>query len=131
MGKKNVINFKNNLVMEKRDMNIYHHKSKGVHLISHGSSINISLQSLLKDDYIYLSIIAGSGKLERKHTVQLPAWMNYEFVSEGKFVAQHVDDYVCLNIPAAHPEWKMKLSCPNSRNYLDIDQVTISDQDEN
>lgn len=72
----------NRLTFEKRDIYIYHHKSKGSHLISHGNAVSIQLQSVLEGDCITLSIVAGPGNLERKNIVELPEWMKYEFLSE-------------------------------------------------
>jgi hypothetical protein len=123
--------FENKLVNEKRDMNVYHRGTRGTHFISHGGSVTISLQTLNKEDYINLSVATGPGYMERRNIVDLPSWLNYEFLSEGKFGANHSGNRTLLKIPAGLPEWKLKLTLPAAHLNPSASRVTISDdQDE-
>ena len=127
MMKKINITIENKLIIEKRGMNVYHHSTKGVHLIDYNRSVTVPLQSVIKNDYLYISLVCGPGKLERQNVVDMPAWMNYEFLSEGKFSAIHQDDRIILTVPAGLPEWKLKLTRPASQSKSCADRVTIRD----
>jgi hypothetical protein len=119
MNKTIEIIIKNELRIEKREMNIYHHFARGSHLISHNSSISIDLYSVLYDDYLFISLVSGPGKLEHQHTVDLPSWINYELNSEGKLTARHIENRTLLIIPPGLPEWKIKLTRPVSHSLFE------------
>jgi hypothetical protein len=121
------IHFENNLVIERRDITVYHHHNKGTHLISHGSSIHIPLETEKEKDYIYLSVAVGPGYMERQNIVDLPTWINYEFISEGKFAAIRSEHRTLLKIPAGLPEWKLKLTLPASHCKPLEGRIIVSD----
>jgi len=129
MINKTHIQFCNNLIIEKRDMNVYHHNDKSIHLISHGNSIKIPLQSTNQKDYIHLSVAVGPGYMERENIVDLPSWLNYEFLSEGRFAAYRSDHRTLLKIPAGLPEWKLKLTLSQLPGKSAQGRVTISDNE--
>jgi len=121
------IQFENNLLIEKRDMNVYHRGSRGTHFISHGSSVEIPLRTVEENDYITLSVAVGPGFMERSSIVDLPSWLDYEFRSERHFSAAQSGDRILLKIPAGLPEWKLKLTLSTSQDKPSKDRVTISD----
>ena len=63
MAKEINITIENKLVMEKRDMNVYHHSTRSAHMISFDSSITLPLRSVMGDDYLHISIVTGPGNL--------------------------------------------------------------------
>jgi hypothetical protein len=128
MAKKTDIIFENNLLIEKRDLNVYHRKSKGIHFISRGSTVMVPLQTANDDDFVYLSVAVGPGYMERQNIVDLPSCLNYEFQSEGKFAAIRTGDRTLLKIPAGLPEWKLKLTLSASNLRQSCDRVIISDR---
>lgn len=124
------IKFDNKLLIEKRDLNIYHRKNKGTHLISYGSSVKIPLQIMSEGDYVNLSVAVGPGYMERQNTVELPYWLNYEVLSEGRIGATHTGGRIRLKFPAGLPEWTLKLSLSKSHNEHSEGRVVISDENE-
>lgn len=121
------IQFENNLLIEKRDMNVYHRGSRGTHFISHGSSVEIPLRTVDEEDYINLSVAVGPGFMERSSIVDLPSWLDYEFRSERQFSSSRSGDRILLKISAGLPEWKLKLTLPASHVKPSKDRVIISD----
>ena len=128
MAKEINITIENKLVMEKRDMNVYHHATRSAHLISHDSSITLPLKSELEDDYLHISIVSGPGHLEGRCVVNLPSWVDFEFSSEGKLTVAHTGDRTLLKIPPGPPQWQLKMT----RSFSSLmnpssDSVTIGD----
>jgi len=122
------IHFENKLLMGKRDLNIYHRKNRGTHLISYGSAVNIPLGTVNEEDYINLSVAVGPGYMERESVVELPSWINYEVLSEGRFAASHTGNRTCLKFPAGLPEWTLKLSLSVLCRESSEGRVVISDK---
>lgn len=131
MIKTTEIYFENNLLFEKRDMNVYHYKDKAIHLISCGSFVKINLQTIKESDYIHLSVAIGPGYMERQNIIYLPKWLNFEFLSEGKFAAMHTEHLILLKIPSGLPEWKLKLMLPVLHRKPLSGRVLISDELDN
>ncbi len=137
MNKATDIQLENNLFIEKRDMNVYHRKDRVIHLISCGSSVIVPLQTINERDYIHLSVAVGPGYMERQNIVYLPTWINFEFLSEGKFAAIHTENLILLKIPAGLPEWKLKLTLPQCHGMCHrksskslVERVIISDEED-
>ena len=61
MAKRIKITIENKLVMEKRDMSVYHHSTRSAHMISYNSSVTMPLRSVIEDDYLHISIVTGPG----------------------------------------------------------------------
>lgn len=127
MKKTTRIHFENNLLIEKRNMNVYHGLSKGTHFISHGSSVEIQLRTMDEDDYINLSVAVGPGFMERSSIVDLPSWLNYEFRTYKDFSAIQSGGRVRLKISAGLPEWQLILKLPASSVSPSEGRVIISD----
>lgn len=124
------ITIENKLVIEKRDMNVYHHASRSAHMISHNSCIALPLRSTEGNDYLYISIVSGPGCMEHQSVVNLPSWLNFEFLSEGKLMVQHSDERTLLRIPPGLPGWQLKLTRSVSAfsNKKGTDCVTIYEE---
>ncbi|MCP5104394.1 MAG: hypothetical protein GY950_13480 [bacterium] len=128
MTKKINITIENKLVMEKRDMNVYHHSTKSAHMISHDSSITLPFKSIGDDDYFHISIVNGPGRLEGVCVVNLPSWADFEFLSKGDVTVAHSGGRTLVKIPPGLPIWQLKMtrslsSLPNQST----DRVTIGD----
>lgn len=128
MSKTTDIIIENNLVEEKRGLNVYHRQDRSIHLIGCGNAYTVSLIPLDGNDYIHLSVAVGSGIMEQHNVIDLPSWLNYEFLSEGRFAVRHDSGRTCLNIPAGLPEWKLKLSLPQCRLHQEQGRVTVSEK---
>ena len=132
MAKEINITIENKLVMEKRDMNVYHHSTRSAHLISHGSSIILPLKSVIEDDYLHISIVSGPGRLEGNCVVNLPSWVDFELSSAGDATTAHLGDRTLLKIPPGLPKWQLRMKKSLS-SLLDqpSDRVTIGDDQMN
>jgi len=127
MAKKIDITIENKLVIEKRDMNVYHNATRSAHMISYDSSVTLPFKPSVENDYLYISIVSGPGSLECKSLVNLPSWVNFEFLSEGKLTVNHSDDRIFLKIPPGLPGWQLKLTCSDSIGKREADSVIISE----
>ncbi len=128
MSKEINITIENKLVMEKRDMNVYHHSTRSAHLISHASSITLPLKSDIEDDYLHISVVSGPGRLEGNCVVNLPSWVDFELSSAGDATTAHSGDRTLLKIPPGLPKWQLRIT--NSHSSLinqPLDRVTIGD----
>lgn len=108
-----VINVKvqNRLVMEKREINVYHHLSGSAHMICHDSHVTLPLKAAAYDDYLFISIVAGPGSLFAKSMLHIPSWADFEFCTDNKKVnICHSGDRFIINIPPGPPTWNLKLT---------------------
>ena len=128
MAKEINITIENKLVMEKRDMTVYHHSTRSAHMISHNSSITLPLRPVMEDDYLHISIVNGPGRLESICLVNLPSWVDFEIFSAGDATVAHEGNRILLRIPPGLPTWQLRMK----RSFSSIidqlsDRVTISD----
>lgn len=128
MKKEIKITIENKLVMEKRDMNVYHHSSNSTHLISFNSSVTLPLRTIMEEDYLHVSIVSGPGHLKGRSIVNLPSWLDFEFSSRDDLTVTHSDKRTLLKIPAGPPTWQLKMTRRDNSliNHL-TDRVTIGD----
>jgi hypothetical protein len=110
MGKEINITIENRLVLEERDMNVYHHSTRSAHMISHNSSITLPLRPVIEDDYLHVSIVSGPGHLEGKCVVNLPSWVDFEFFSQGNVTVAHSSDRTLLKVPPGPPTWQLRMT---------------------
>jgi hypothetical protein len=127
MAKEINITVENKLVMEKRDMNVYHHSTRSAHMISHNSIITLPLRPVIEDDYLHVSIVSGPGHLENNSVVSLPSWMDFEFSPGGNVTVIHSGDRTILKIPPGPPVWQLKMTRSSSISDQPPDRVTIGD----
>ena len=127
MAKKIDITIENKLVIEKRDMNVYHNATRSAHMISYDSSVTLPFKPDIENDYLYISIVSGPGLLVSKSMVDLPSWVNFEFLSEGKLTVTRSDDRTFLKIPPGLPGWQLKLTCTDVIGKRGADRVIISE----
>jgi len=128
MPKQIKITVENRLTAEKRDMNVYHHSTRSAHMISHDSFITLPLKSVIEDDYLHISIVSGPGHLEGNCVVNLPAWVDFEFSSQGNVTLAHSNCRTLLKIPPGLPTWQLRMTWPlSSLMVKSADRVTISE----
>jgi hypothetical protein len=128
MAKQIKITIENKLVMEKRDMNVYHHSTRSAHMISHDSFVTLPLRSVIENDYLHISIVRGPGCLEGDCVVNLPSWVDYELSSAGDATTTHSGDRTLLKIPAGPPVWQLKMTWGSSSlTARQSDRITIGD----
>jgi hypothetical protein len=92
MPKEIKITIENMLITEKRDMNVYHNSTRSAHMISYNSSVTLPLGPVIDADYLYISIVSGPGHLGINSVVNLPSWVDFEFLPAGKLAVTHWDD---------------------------------------
>jgi hypothetical protein len=128
MGKEINVTIENKLVIEKRDMNVYHHATRSAHMISYESSITLPLKSEIEDDYLHISVVSGPGRLEGNCVVNIPSWVDFELSSAGDATVAHLGDRILLKIPPGPAIWqlRMKRSLSSIINQPS-DNVTIGD----
>lgn len=117
----------NKLVMEKRDLNVYHHFSRSAHMISHNSSITLPLRPAFEDDYLHISVVSGPGRLENKSVLNLPSWVDFEFSAVGNVTVIHSGDRTVLKIPPGPPVWQLKMTRSSTAAAQVEDRVIIGD----
>ncbi len=128
MAKEIKITIENKLVLEKRDMNVYHHSTRSAHMISHDSSVTLPLRPVMEDDYLHISIVSGPGRLEGNCVVNLPSWLDFELSAAADATVAHSGDRVLLRIPPGPPTWQIKMT----RSFSSLidgssDRITIGD----
>ncbi len=128
MAKEINVTIENKLVLEKRDMNVYHHSTRSAHLISHNNSITLPLRPSIEEDYLHISVVSGPGHLINKSILNLPAWADFEFSSEGKIKVVHSDDRTLLKIPPGPSTWQLRMT-RSITSIIDraADRVTVGD----
>ncbi len=104
------ITMHNKLLLEKRDMTVYHHATRSAHMISCNSSITLPLLTVMEDDYLHISIVRGPGRLEGVCIVSLPSWVDFEISSADDVAVAHSGDRTWLKIPPGEPVWQLKLT---------------------
>jgi len=123
-----LITIENKLIIERRDINVYHHSTCSAHLISSNSLIALPLTTIETNDYLYFSVVSGPGSMEHQSVVNLPSWLNFEFLSEGKLTVQHADERILLRIPPGLPVWQLKLTLSPSGKSKAADGVYIYEE---
>ena len=128
MTKEINVTIENRLVMEKRDMNVYHHSTRSAHMISHNNSITLPLRPSTEDDYLHISVVSGPGHLENKSVLNLPAWADFELSSEGNIILAHSGERTFLRIPPGPSTWQLRMTRPIT-SFIDraSDRVTVGD----
>lgn len=135
MAKAIDITIKNQLTAEKRAVNVFQHSTRTAHLISHDSSVTLSLQNSAKKDYLHISVDRGPGYLWNDCLISLPSWVDFDFSSQGKLGVTHSNgtNRTILRIPPGLPGWELKITMPAGSlsilplNAVNGDNVTISD----
>lgn len=114
MEKEIEITVENKLVMEERDMNVYHHATKSAYIVSCGNSVTVPLRTELENDYLHVSLISGPGYLDCNSMVSLPSWAKFEFSSMRDVTVSHSDGKMLVKIPPGLPLWELRLTRPHS-----------------
>ncbi len=129
MTKEIKVTIENRLIMEKRDINVYHSSTRSAHMISSSSSITLPLQSASADDYLHISVVSGPGQLTKKSIVNLPSWADFEFSSTGDVTVVHSGDRMLLTIPPGPPTWQLKMTRPDASAVgVSSDRVSLGNE---
>ena len=123
------ITVKNKLIKEKRYINVYHHSTRSVHLISYNNSISLPLGTAAENDYLYISAVRSHGNLWEACLINVPSWIDFEFSSEGKAAIAHgkEDNRTILEVPPGPPTWQLNITRP--AGLLSIDSLTASHEE--
>ena len=126
------ITIENKLIKEKRDIHVYHHSSRGAHIIGYDSAIELPLDSVDHDDYLYISIVKGPGNVWRDCVIHLPLWMDFEFSSRGDLILKHSQSNdarrFILKIPPGPPTWELRLMRPTRLERSEEIKITIAEK---
>lgn len=106
------ITVENKLIVEKRAISLYHHASRGAHLISHNGSVMIPLKPDAEEDYLHISVITGPGRLKNDSLLDIPPGLDFEFSNDGKVAIAYKGGRVLIKISAGLPVWQLKLTRP-------------------
>jgi hypothetical protein len=120
----------NKLILEKRDLNIYHHYTQSAHLISYNRSITLPLGSVETGDYLHISLVSGPGPLKRDCRIDLPLWVDFQFSIEGNVKVIHAGDArrIQLTISPGPGSCELRVTRSDGFQFLPpSDHITISD----
>jgi hypothetical protein len=123
----------NKLVTGKRDINIYHHSGSCAYMIGYGSSAAVILENAEKGDYLHISVVRGPDDLQKECRLNLPAWADFEFSSNGSsdnISIVHSGSRTFLKIPAGPLAWELRITTPTGSGPLrplDRDHITFED----
>jgi len=108
----NPINFtvRNNLKLEKREINVYHHSSRTSHIISYNQALSHDLKLVDENDYLHVSVVRGPGRLKNPCIVELPSFMNFRFKAAGEVSLHHSNRSIHLHIPPGPPVWELDMN---------------------
>jgi hypothetical protein len=114
MAKEIPIIIENKLTQGEREINIFHHSRLSTHIISHNSTITLSLGGPGDNDYLHISVLRGPGYFWKYCAIDLPSWLNYHFSSIGKLTVTHNggSQRSLLEIPPGPPTWELKITRP-------------------
>jgi hypothetical protein len=123
------ISVENRLDKDGRAVNVYHHATRGTHIISYNSLLTIPLQIEEEGDYLHISVVSGPGHFWQECVIALPAWASFELASEGKLTFHHSSLENRLIIPPGPPLWRLKITRRTGGTHAQTqDRVTISDR---
>jgi hypothetical protein len=126
------VTVRNRFILEKRDLNVYHHFTRSAYMISYNSSITLPLHRCTEGDYLHITIVYGPGNLTKESVIDLPAWTDSQFFSQGNLILSHTRERVLLEIPPGPPVWQLKITRPpNTSSAPPSEQVTIGDRSSN
>lgn len=121
----------NKMIVEKRDMNIYHNSTKSAHIISPESSVSIPLKSLSDGDYLHISLLSGPGKLRNDCVIDMPSWIDFDLSYAGDAKITHASGRTLLKIPPGPPIWQIKMTQSFTPKFSKpADRITISERHE-
>ncbi len=124
------ITVENNLVMEKKDLNIYHHATRSAHMICFESSVTLPLKSACKDDYLTISVAPGYFRHEKDHFVDLPSWGDVECCTGEISAVLNSQNRTRVRIPPGKPMWQLRISRADmSSHQLTAARIFVSDCD--
>ena len=102
----------NNLLTEKRTLNVYHHAKGSAHLIGHAGSVTLSLKSGT-GDYLYVSVVKVPGNTGRTSVIDIPPCIDFHFTRSGDMTLARRGEIISLHIPPGVPAWELKITIPD------------------
>ncbi len=120
----------NNLCHEKRDLIIYHHSTRGTHIISHGSRFSLPFKTGIHEgDYLLVSVNRGPGDLWDDCVVNVPSWLGFDITAQRRVSVAHGGSRTLVVIPPGPPNWELKLLQSNE-NFPNCSQIEVTIGDE-
>lgn len=124
-----VIEVKNKLVQEKRDLNIYHHATRSAYLISHSNVVKVALGDFGEGDYLHISVVSGPGNLVKDAWIDMPSWCDFSVTGLSNGEISHRGDRTYVRIPPGPPDWKLEIKGSPAHAGKEIkNHITIGDE---
>lgn len=128
MGKQINITIENKLLLEERDMNVYHHSTRSAYIISHDNRVTLPLKPAEADDFLHISIVSGPGRLESRCVINLPSCIDFELSAVGDAAVFRSGERTLLTIPPGPPNWQIKMTRSlSSFNYPSSERIIVGD----
>ena len=129
MSKEIKIIVENRLLMEMRYINAYR-STRSAHIISYDSAATLLLGEANTKDYIQISSHSGPNhQVWSDCLINIPAWANFEFFSEGKITLIHESDRTVIKIPKGPPTWLLKIIRPEDAEIRQAEDYIIVTDD--
>jgi len=128
MNKEKEIIIQNQLITEKRDINIYHRDSGSAHMISYNSSVKLMLKRAEDGDFLHISLVSGPEELEHTSFIYIPLWMDFEFTNINRIMLNRFGDRNLLKIPPGLLNWELRLFQTNHNHNSLTGKITIGDE---
>lgn len=110
----------NKLFRERKDVHVYHHFTRGTHIISQGHSVEFPLLGKDQGDYFHIGIHRGSSITSGSCRVIIPIPLDLECSSLSDIIISHFKDGDTINtklvLPPGSPEWEMTLTWQVKKN---------------
>jgi hypothetical protein len=119
------ITVQNKLIMEKRDLNVYHHSTRSAYIISHSNSVPICMGNFEGGDFLLLSIVRGPGRMEKDCWISFPSWCFFAVSTLNDGDIFHSGDRLLVRIPAGPPLWQIKLALPLDHKNSKTDNFVV------
>lgn len=132
MNKKHKILVENNMIIERREINIYHHSRTRTFLHNYDNAVAIDLKSTDEFDYIHLSIVKGPWNLQNECLIKFPDKLDLELSTNNLHGCIHFiqsGHKTLLKIPPGSPNWEVKIrnqNCLSSDNLENVDHIFFS-----
>jgi hypothetical protein len=116
---------RNNLISEKRDLNVYHHSTRSAYIVSHKNEVSIRLEKFAKGDFLDLSIVRGPGSMENECWMRVPSGCVFSIRNMSDSDTVYTDECIWVRFPPGPPLWQLKLAQPLNNNITDKKEYII------
>lgn len=108
------VTIRNKLLKDRRDIHVYHHSTRGAHIISRGHSLDIALLDKDSGDYVHISAGGAGGRPGHDCRITIPRELDLEFSSQGDFTLNHPPEKdrnnTRLILPPGTAKWELTLA---------------------